>query len=108
LVTNRGKALGRRVEYVLVSVALPQMEADALTSRIGRQCGFRSLQTMRDPRYVYPEDEQLGARLRQDLEGRPNTSSEFCRDHLGPLGSHLKAEVLEYPMSMPDDIRQLP
>jgi len=108
LVTNRGKALGRRVEYVLVSVALPQMEADALTSRIGRQCGFRSLQTMRDPRYVYPEDEQLGARLRQDLEGRSNTSSEFCRDHLGPLGSHLKAEVLEYPMSMPDDIRQLP
>jgi hypothetical protein len=108
LVTNRGKALGRRVEYVLVSVALPQMEADALTSRIGRQCGFRSLQAMRDPRYVYPEDEQLGARLRQDLEGRPNTSSEFCRDHLGPLGSHLKAEVLEYPMSMPDDNRQLP
>jgi hypothetical protein len=84
------------------------MEADALTSRIGRQCGFRSLQAMRDPRYVYPEDEQLGARLRQDLEGRPNTSSEFCRDHLGPLGSHLKAEVLEYPMSMPDDNRQLP
>ena len=108
MVTNRGKALGRRVEYVLVSVALPQMEADALTSRIGRQCGFRSLQAMRDPRYVYPEDEQLGARLRQDLEGRPNTSSEFCRDHLGPLGSHLKAEVLEYPMSMPDDNRQLP
>jgi hypothetical protein len=108
LVTNRGKALGRRGEYLLVSVALPQMEADALTSRIGRQCGFRSLQAMRDPRYVYPEDEQLGARLRQDLEGRPNTSSEFCRDHLGPLGSHLKAEVLEYPMSMPDDNRQLP
>jgi hypothetical protein len=69
LVTNRGKALGRRVEYVLVSVALPQMAADALTSRIGRQCGFRSLQTMRDPRYVYPEDEQLGARLRQDPGG---------------------------------------
>jgi len=45
------------------------MEADALTSRIGRQCGFRSLQTMRDPRYVYPEDEQLGARLRQDPGG---------------------------------------
>jgi hypothetical protein len=65
-VTNRGKALGRCVEYVLVSVALPQMEADALTSRIGGQCGFRSLQTMRDPRYVYPEAEQLGARLRQD------------------------------------------
>lgn len=108
MVTNRGKALGRRVEYVLVSVALPQMEADAQTLRIGRQSGFRSLQTMRDPRYVYPEDEQLGARLRQDLEGRPNTSSEFCRDHLGPLGSHLKAEVLEYPMSMPDDNRQLP
>ena len=69
MVTNRGKALGRRVEYVLVSVALPQMEADALTSRIDRQCGFRSLQTMRDPRYVYPEDEQLGARLRQDPGG---------------------------------------
>ena len=69
MVTNRGKALGRRVEYVLVSVALPQMEADTLTSRIGRQCGFRSLQTMRDPRYVYPEDEQLGARLRQDPGG---------------------------------------
>ena len=69
MVTNRGKALGRRVEYVLVSVALPQMEANALTSRIRRQCGFRSLQTMRDPRYVYPEDEQLGARLRQDPGG---------------------------------------
>jgi len=64
-----GQSVGTSVEYVLVSVALPQMEADALTSRIGRQCGFRSLETMRDPRYVYPEDEQLGARLRQDPGG---------------------------------------
>ncbi len=41
------------------------------------------------------------------LEGRLNDlHSEFCRDHLGP-SLHLKAEVLEYPMSMLDDNWQL-
>jgi len=63
---------------------------------------------MRDPRYVYPRMNNSEPDRDKTLEGRPNTSSEFCRDHLGPLGSHLKAEVLEYPMSMPDDNRQLP
>ena len=51
---------------------------------------------MRDPRYVYPEDEHLGARLRQDLEGRPNTSSELCRDHLGPLPQRETADFHDF------------
>ncbi len=31
------------------------------------------------------------------LEGRPKLGYEFWRDHLRPLGFHLKAEVLDYP-----------
>jgi hypothetical protein len=38
------------------------------------------------------------------LEGRPKAGYEFWRDHLRPLGFHLKAEVLEYPGGMPGDI----
>jgi hypothetical protein len=38
------------------------------------------------------------------LEGRPEFAYEFWRDHLKPLGFHLKAEVLEYPGGMPGDI----
>jgi hypothetical protein len=38
------------------------------------------------------------------LEGRPKFAYEFWRDHLRPLGFHLKAEVLEYPGGMPGDI----
>ena len=38
------------------------------------------------------------------LEGRPKFAYEFWQDHLRPLGFHLKAEVLEYPGGMPDDI----
>jgi hypothetical protein len=38
------------------------------------------------------------------LEGRPKFAYEFWRDQLRPLGFHLKAEVLEYPGGMPDDI----
>jgi hypothetical protein len=38
------------------------------------------------------------------LEGRPKAAYEFWRDHLRPLGFHLKAEVLEYPGGMPGDI----
>jgi len=38
------------------------------------------------------------------LEGRPKLAYEFWRDHLRPLGFHLKAEVLEYPGGMPGDI----
>ena len=40
----------------------------------------------------------------QTLEGRPKAGYEFWRDHLRPLGFGLKAEVLEYPGGMPDDI----
>ena len=40
----------------------------------------------------------------QTLEGRPKAAYEFWRDHLRPLGFHLKAEVLEYPGGMPGDI----
>jgi hypothetical protein len=38
------------------------------------------------------------------LEGRPKFVYEFWHDHLGQLGFHLKAEVLEYPGGMPGDI----
>jgi hypothetical protein len=38
------------------------------------------------------------------LEGRPLAGYEFWRDHLRPLGFHLKAQVLEYPGGMPGDI----
>jgi hypothetical protein len=38
------------------------------------------------------------------LEGRPKLGDEFCRDHLRPRGFGLRAEVLEYPGGMPDDI----
>ena len=38
------------------------------------------------------------------LEGRPKFAYEFWRDHLSPLGFHLKAEVLEYPGGKPGDI----
>jgi hypothetical protein len=38
------------------------------------------------------------------LEGRPKFAYEFWRDHLRPLGFHLKAQVLEYPGGMPGDI----
>lgn len=38
------------------------------------------------------------------LEGRAKFAYEFWRDHLRPLGFHLKAEVLEYPGGMPGDI----
>ena len=38
------------------------------------------------------------------LEGRPKFAYEFWRDHLRPLGFHLKAEVLEYPHGKPGDI----
>jgi hypothetical protein len=49
------------------------------------------------------------ARLRradwdQTLEGRPRAGYEFWRDHLRPLGFHLRAQVLEYPEGMPGDI----
>jgi hypothetical protein len=38
------------------------------------------------------------------LEGRPRAGYEFWRDHLRPLGFHLRAQVLEYPGGMPGDI----
>jgi hypothetical protein len=38
------------------------------------------------------------------LEGRPKIAYEFWRDHLRPLGFHLRAQVLEYPGGMPGDI----
>jgi hypothetical protein len=38
------------------------------------------------------------------LEGWPRLAYEFWHDHLRPLGFGLKAEVLEYPGGMPDDI----
>ena len=38
------------------------------------------------------------------LEGRPKAAYEFWHDHLRPLGSHLRAQVLEYPGGMPGDI----
>jgi hypothetical protein len=38
------------------------------------------------------------------LEGRPKLGYEFWRDHLRPLGFHLRAQVLEYPGGMPGDI----
>ncbi|MBV8894074.1 MAG: hypothetical protein JO266_19245 [Acidobacteria bacterium] len=38
------------------------------------------------------------------LEGRPKFAYEFWRDHLRPLGFHLRAEVLDYPGGMPGDI----
>ena len=37
------------------------------------------------------------------LEGRPNFGYGFWRDHLRPLGFHLKAEVLD-PGGTPGDI----
>ncbi len=40
----------------------------------------------------------------QTLEGRPRAGYEFWRDHLRPLGFHLRAQVLEYPGGMPGDI----
>jgi hypothetical protein len=40
----------------------------------------------------------------QTLEGRPRAGYEFWRDHLRPLGFHLRAEVLEYPGGIPGDI----
>ena len=40
----------------------------------------------------------------QTLEGRPRAGDEFWRDHLRPLGFHLRAQVLEYPGGMPGDI----
>jgi len=38
------------------------------------------------------------------LQGRPRAGYEFWRDHLRPLGFHLRAQVLEYPGGMPGDI----
>jgi hypothetical protein len=38
------------------------------------------------------------------LEGRPRAGYEFWRDHLRPLGFHLRAQVLDYPGGMPGDI----
>lgn len=38
------------------------------------------------------------------LEGRPRAGYEFWRDHLRPLGFHLRAQVLEYPGGMPGEI----
>jgi hypothetical protein len=38
------------------------------------------------------------------LDGRPRAGYEFWRDHLRPLGFHLRAQVLEYPGGMPGDI----
>jgi hypothetical protein len=40
----------------------------------------------------------------QTLEGRPRAGYEFWRDHLRPLGFHLRAQVLDYPGGMPGDI----
>ena len=40
----------------------------------------------------------------QSLEGRPRAGYEFWRDHLRPLGFHLRAQVLEYPGGVPGDI----
>ena len=40
----------------------------------------------------------------ETLDGRPKAAYEFWRDHLRPLGFHLRAQVLDYPGGMPGDI----
>jgi hypothetical protein len=40
----------------------------------------------------------------QTLEGRPRAGYEFWRDHLRPLGFHLRAQVMDFPGGMPGDI----
>jgi hypothetical protein len=38
------------------------------------------------------------------LTGRPRLVYEFWKEHLQPLGYHLKAQIVDWPNGMPGDI----
>ena len=52
--SNRGRAWDHGVEYVTLSVVLPQTEGDALTSRVGNQSDLRGWQAIGDRTMTAP------------------------------------------------------